>query len=215
VLRRLSGVVVLGYDSCAQCPTVTFINGLWNGLTFALSGVFDASNSRNETSSRRPPHANTVTKLKLRFEGSQPMISRRTILTLLSASTIATSGVALAKKQKKHQNGRALLGDKIKQNGKHKLPKAGKVDVTVEVKNGKVAGLTATHPSKGNLQVRKVKSRQKLAETAPGVILAGMKLAQASDWYYGYWFVDDEEDDWYYWFTAEDVIVDDTWILFG
>jgi hypothetical protein len=143
------------------------------------------------------------------------MISRRTILTLLSASTIATSGVALAKKQKKHQNGRALLGDKIKQNGKHKLPKAGKVDVTVEVKNGKVAGLTATHPSKGNLQVRKVKSRQKLAETAPGVILAGMKLAQASDWYYGYWFVDDEEDDWYYWFTAEDVIVDDTWILFG
>ena len=145
------------------------------------------------------------------------MISRRTTLALLaSIGTVAGSGVALAKKQKKHQNGRALLGDKVKQNGKHKLPKAGKVDVSVEIKNGKVAGLTAAHPSKGNLQVRKVKSRQKLAETAPGVILVGMKLAQGSDWYYGYWFVDDEEeDDWYYWFTADDVIVDDTGVLVG
>ena len=144
------------------------------------------------------------------------MISRRTILASVAAiGTVAASGVAFAKKQKKHQNGRALLGDKIKKNGKHKLPKAGKVDVEVEVKNGKVAGLTATHPNKGNLQVRKVKSRQKLAETGPAVILAGMKLAQGGDWYYGYWFVDDEEDDWYYWFTADDVIVDDTWVLFG
>jgi hypothetical protein len=143
------------------------------------------------------------------------MISRRTILASVAAIAIAAaSRVALAKKQKKHQNGRALLGDKIKQNGKHKLPKAGKVDVSVEVRNGKVAGLTAAHPTKGNLQVRKVKSRKKLAETAPTVILAGMKLAQGSVWYYGYWFVDDEEDDWYYWFTADDVIVDDTWILF-
>jgi hypothetical protein len=144
------------------------------------------------------------------------MISRRTILAVLaSTGMIAVSGAALAKKQKKHQNGHALLGDKIKQNGKHKLPKAGKVDVSVEVTSGKVASLTAAHPTKGNLQVRKVKSRQKLAETAPAVILAGMKLAQGADWYYGYWFVDDEEDDWYYWFTADDVIVDDTWILFG
>jgi len=144
------------------------------------------------------------------------MISRRTILALLaSSSAIAVSDVAVAKKQKKHQDGRALLGDKIKQNGKHKLPKAGKVDVSVEVKNGKVAGLAAAHPTKGNLPVRKVKSRQKLAETSAAVILASIKLAQGSDWYYGYWFVDDEEDDWYYWFTADDVIVDDTWILFG
>jgi len=144
------------------------------------------------------------------------MLSRRTVLGLVaSVGTSAASGAAVAKKQKKHQNGRALLGDKIKQNGKHKLHKAGKVDVSVDVSNGKVVGLTAAHPSKGNLQVRKVKSRQKLAETAPGVILAGMKLAQASDWYYGYWFVDDEEDDWYYWFTADVVIVNDTWILYG
>jgi hypothetical protein len=54
------------------------------------------------------------------------MISRRAILALItSIGTIAASGVALAKKQKKHQNGRALLGDNVKTNGKHKLHKGG------------------------------------------------------------------------------------------
>ena len=144
------------------------------------------------------------------------MISRRTILALItSIGTIAASGVALAKKQKKHQNGRALLSDNIKKNGKHKLHKAGKADVSVDVSNGKVVGLTAAHPTKGNLQVRKVKSRQKLADTQPAVIQTSMRMAQAADWYYGWWFVDDEEDDWYYWFTADVVIVDETWIIYG
>jgi hypothetical protein len=111
------------------------------------------------------------------------MISRRAILALItSIGAIAASGVALAKKQKKHQNGRALLGDNVKKNGKHKLHKAGKVDVSVDVSNGKVVGLNAAHPTKGNLQVRKVKSRQKLADTQPAVIQTSMRMAQASDW---------------------------------
>lgn len=144
------------------------------------------------------------------------MLSRRIVLGLVaSIGTVAASGAALAKKKKKHHNARALLGDRIKKNGKHKLHTAGKIDVSVDVNNGKVVGLTAAHPGKGNLPVRKVKSRQKLAEADPAVILAGMQLAQASDWYYAYWFVDDDEDDWYYWFTADVIIVDDSWILYG
>jgi hypothetical protein len=63
----------------------------------------------------------------------------------------------------------------------HKLHKAGKVDVSVDVSNGKVVGLTAAHPPKANLQVRKVKSRQKLADTQPAVIRTSMRMAQASD----------------------------------
>jgi len=48
------------------------------------------------------------------------------------------------------------------------------------------------------------------------VLLASMKMAQTSDWYYGYWFVEpDEEDDWYYWFAADEVIVDDTWVVYS
>ena len=140
------------------------------------------------------------------------MLSRRMVLNLLaSASAVAASGTALAKK-KNHHNGSALLGDKIKQNGKHKIHKAGKVDVSADVRNGKVIGLTATDPGKGNLPVRKVKSRQKLAEASPGLVQAGMQLAQATIvYYYGYWF-DDGVDDWYYWFPADVVIVDDSWV---
>ena len=140
------------------------------------------------------------------------MLSRRMVLSLLaSASGVAATGIALAKK-KNHHNGTALLGDKIKQNGKHKIHKAGKVDVSADVRNGKVIGLSATDPGKGNLPVRKVKSRQKLAEASPGLVQAGMQLAQATIvYYYGYWF-DDGVDDWYYWFPADVVIVDDSWV---
>ena len=81
----------------------------------------------------------------------------------------------------------------------------------LDVSNGKVVSLIATDPGKGNLPVRKVKSKKKLAEMAPGVILAQMQLAQYSDYYYGYWF-DDGIDEWYYWFTVDVVIVDDTWV---
>lgn len=144
------------------------------------------------------------------------MLNRRMVLTLLaSASAFAASGIAFAQKKdkkKKHENGSALLGkDKLKKNGKHKLHKAGKVDVSADVSSGKLVGLTATHPDKGNLTVRKVKSRKKLVEATPGLILAGIQFAQYDDYYYGYWF-DDGVDDWYYWFTADYVVVDQSWV---
>jgi len=137
------------------------------------------------------------------------MINRRTILGLLvSASSLAAGGRALAqkdkdkkiKKPKKHVNASQLLGVKIKQNGKHKLGKAGKADVEVDVK-------------------AKVKSKQKLADVSPSVILASatsdnIQLAQYSDWYYGYWVYADEED-YYYWFTADEVYVDNSWVEYS
>jgi hypothetical protein len=134
------------------------------------------------------------------------MINRRTALAIItSASTIGVCSVGLAK-QKHHLNGKALLGDKIKQNGKHKIHTAGKVDVFAEVNNGKVVGVSAA-----GMQVKKVKSREKLAETMPGLILARRQLAQADVYYYGYW-VYDAVDDYYYWFPADVVVVDATWV---
>ena len=134
------------------------------------------------------------------------MINRRIALGLIaSASTVRISGVALAK-EKHHLNGQALLGDKIKQNGKHKIHTAGKTDVFAEVSNGKVVGMSAA-----GMQVKKVKSHQKLAVTTPGVTLASMHLAQAQVYYYGYW-VYDPVADYYYWFLADAVVVDTTWV---
>jgi hypothetical protein len=110
------------------------------------------------------------------------MINRRVALGLIaSAGAIGTPRIAVAK-EKHHVNGHALLGPKIKQNGKHKIHTAGKADVFAEVNNGKVVGVTAA-----GMQVKKVKSRQKLADTTPGLILASMRLAQVDVYYYGYW----------------------------
>jgi hypothetical protein len=135
------------------------------------------------------------------------MINRRTVLCLVaSASTIGARGVALAK-DKHHFDGRALLGEKIKQNGKHKIHRAGNADVFAEVSNGKVVGMSAA-----GMQVKKVKSREKLAET-PSLILASLKLAQTDVYYYGYW-VYDPVADYYYWYPADLVIVDATWVAY-
>jgi hypothetical protein len=134
------------------------------------------------------------------------MFNRRTALGVIaSASTFAASRIALAK-EKHHLNGNALLGTKIKQNGKHKIHTAGKADVFAEVGNGKVVGVSAA-----GMQVKKVKTRQKLAGTTPSLILASMKVAQTDVYYYGYW-VYDPVADYYYWFTSDVVIVDTTWV---
>ena len=134
------------------------------------------------------------------------MIDRRTALGLIvSAGAISASDFALAK-EKHHLNGNTLLGGKVKTNGKHKIHTAGKADVFAEVSGGKVTGVSAA-----GMQVKKVKTKQKLAETAPGLILASMKVAQVDVYYYGYW-VYDPIADYYYWFTSDVVIVDTTWV---
>lgn len=135
------------------------------------------------------------------------MINRRTALGLIAtaSSLVGASRVVLAK-EKHHLNGQALLGDKIKQNGRHKIHTAGKVDVFADVNNGKVTGVSAA-----GMQVKKVRSRQKLAQTTPEVIRASMQLAQADTYYYGYW-VYDPVADYYYWFPADLVVVDATWV---
>ena len=134
------------------------------------------------------------------------MIDRRTALGLIvSAGAVSASDFALAK-EKHHLNGNTLLGGKIKTNGKHKIHTAGKADVFAEVSGGKVTGVSAA-----GMQVKKVKTKQKLAETAPSLILASMKVAQTDVYYYGYW-VYDAVADYYYWFTTDVVIVDTTWV---
>jgi hypothetical protein len=134
------------------------------------------------------------------------MINRRAALGLIaSGATIGASGIAVAK-EKHHLNGQALLGAKLKQNGKHKMHTAGKADVFAEINNGKVVGVTAA-----GMQVKKVKSRQKLADTPAGLILVGMQLAQTDVYYYGYW-VYDPVADYYYWFPSDVVIVDSSWV---
>jgi len=140
-------------------------------------------------------------------KGSKFMINRRVVLGMIAAATtIDASRIAFAK-EKHHLNGKDLLGEGIKKNAKHKIHTTGKkVDVFAEVSNGRVTSVTAA-----GMQVKKVRSRQKLAETTPGITLASMQLAQADVYYYGYWVYDDLTD-YYYWFPADYVIVDSSWV---
>ena len=144
------------------------------------------------------------------------MLSRRTILELLVSWTfVAAAGPAIAKNQH-HKSGHKLLGGKLKQNGRHQIDKAGQATVSAEVNNGKVTAMSASHPQKGNLSARKVKSRRKLAEMEPGRVRVAanaedVQLAQGADYYYA-WCFDDGVDEYCYWYPADVVIVDGSWV---
>ena len=60
-----------------------------------------------------------------------------------------------------HQNGKQLLGEKLKTNGKHVLRKKGAHTASVEVKDGKIAGMKVKHDKKGDVAVTKYKTDRK------------------------------------------------------
>src|SRR5260370_11996396 len=108
------------------------------------------------------------------------MINRRLALGLIAtATTIDASRIAFAK-EKHHLNGKDLLGERIKKNGKHKIHATGKkADVFAEVNSGKVTAVTAA-----GMQVKKVRSRQRLTETTPAITLPTIHLPQPSLYYH-------------------------------
>lgn len=152
------------------------------------------------------------------------MLTRRTTLGMLaSAALISSAGAepkkeSASKKKQHHKNGHGFAKGKLKQNGRHEIDKAGDAVVSAEVNNGKVTAMSATRPQKGNLPVRKVKSRKKMAEIdLPRVQLAAsdgdtIQLAQADVYYYAWVFDYDTVEEYYYWYPADVVIVDASWI---
>ena len=114
------------------------------------------------------------------------------------------AGAKKAKHQHHDKNGRALLGAKLKQDGKHAVGKFKDRDVTAEVKGGKVVAMRA-----GDLEPKRVRTKTKMAYESNGVILAAwtggpVQLAQYEPYYYGYCFDDGVDFD-CYWYPAEDV----------
>jgi len=114
-----------------------------------------------------------------------------------------------AKHQHHDKNAHAMLGAKLKQDGKHAVGKFKDREVTAEVKGGKVVAMAA-----GDLAAKRVRTKTKMAETG-GLMLArwdgAVQLAQYTDYYYGYCFDDGYDFD-CYWYPAEDVDYQDyTW----
>ena len=149
------------------------------------------------------------------------MLTRRATLGLLVSAAMTSNAVAepaakSAKKKQNHKNGHGFAKGKLKQNGRHQIDKAGQATVSADVNDGKVTGMSASHPQKGNLPTRKVKSRKKMAAIdLPHLRLAAngeaIQLAQVEIYYYA-WVFDDGVEEYYYWYPAEVVIIDASWI---
>ena len=119
------------------------------------------------------------------------------------------------KKQKehKHKNGKDLLGEKVKQNGKHKVDASGKHTVYADVRDGKIAGMTVNHAEKGNVPVKKYKATKKMAGAASGLQPVSWQLAQSqylgTTWI-GYAYIDEWGDEVIYWYPYDMIYDGDT-----
>ena len=136
--------------------------------------------------------------------------TRRVSVVIIAMLAFIFAGSALAKSH--HNSGKDLLGNKIHTNGQHVIDKHGKHAVSVQVMNGKVAGLSVKHGDKGDVPVKKYKTKQKMAET-DGLRYASLTLAQYQDLgtiYIGYAFIDEYGDEVIYWFPYEMILDGDT-----
>jgi hypothetical protein len=129
-----------------------------------------------------------------------------------------TKGKKDGKEQKakapKHHNGKDLVGDKIKTDGKHQLHQNGKNTAFVDVKGGKIAGVTVKHADKGDVPVKKYKTTKKMADApASGIQPVSLVLAQAQSLgttWIGYSYIDDFGYEVIYWFPYEMILDGDT-----
>jgi hypothetical protein len=86
---------------------------------------------------------------------------RRTFLAL--AGSVAFAGSAFAAKHE-HHNGAQLLGSRIGSDGKHEIHKNGDYTVHAHVQGKKIAGVSVTHRTKGEVPVKKYKSSKKMVQ---------------------------------------------------
>ena len=134
----------------------------------------------------------------------------RRFVILAGLVMFALMGVAIAKvKKHNHHNAHQMLGDKLKKDGTHQIHKNGKHTVSTDVKGGKISGFHVKHDTKGDVAVKKYKSKKKYAwienpsEEQPADTDIG------TTWI-AYAYVDDDGYEEYYWFPYEVILDGDT-----
>ncbi len=122
-------------------------------------------------------------------------------------------GQGKAKGKRNHHDGAKMLGERIKSNGKHVIEKKGPNTASLEVKNGKIAGMHVKHDSKGELPVKKYKTNKKMAQADTGFKVASFTPVQYTylgTTYIGYSYYDDYGDETIYWFPYDMILDGDT-----
>jgi hypothetical protein len=113
-----------------------------------------------------------------------------------------------------HHDAKNLLGDNIKNDGHHEIDHKGKYTTSVEVRNGKVAGVHVKHSEKGDIPVKKYKTNHKMAQVTRGrIVYASLASTQDQDLgtvHIGYSYVNDNGDEEIYWFPEEMILERDT-----
>jgi hypothetical protein len=138
-------------------------------------------------------------------------IQRLLIGILVILGLLALSLPAVGMDKAEHQNGKQLLGENIKSNGNHVIDRKGDYTASVEVKNGKIAGLHVNHAKKGDVPVTKYKTNKKMAQ-ADGPQYKNAFFLFSQDQYLGttwigYAYVDAYGVQTIYWFPY-DMILD-------
>lgn len=126
----------------------------------------------------------------------------------------AVGHTAIAAAKANHHNGQQLLGQKIKTDGHHVIHKKGDYTASVEVKNGKVAGVRVSHSKKGEVAVKKYKTDKKMAQAGQGLYQNASFLLVQNQYlgtlYIGYAYIDDYGYEEIYWFPYDMILDGDT-----
>lgn len=135
---------------------------------------------------------------------------RLTVLMMILAAFVLVVGGAAAGGQKPkahhHNSGHGLVGERLKTTGTHQLDKKGKHTVSAEVKGGKIAAFHVKHETKGEISVKKYKSKSKMAfNDGPGSPSVPVQTDMGTV-YVAYAYLDDEGNEEYYWFPAEEIL---------
>ena len=122
------------------------------------------------------------------------------------------SGKDKGKGKAKHKNGKQLLGDKIKLNGKHVVETNGANTVSVDVKDGKILGMNVKHSKKGELPVTKYKTATKMAsaDVMQYASMQHVQLQQLGTVYIGFAYYDEYGNEVIYWYPYDMIYDGDT-----
>jgi ribosomal protein L21 len=138
-------------------------------------------------------------------------MNRLQYLLIAIVGTIGLVALAGAAAKANHHNGQQLLGEKIKTNGNHVIHKKGDYTTSVEVKNGKVAGVHVKHAKNGDVPVKKYKTNKKMAQMDGNrSLFRTVQLQDLGIVYIGYSYIDEYGVEEIYWFPYDMILDGDT-----
>jgi hypothetical protein len=136
----------------------------------------------------------------------------KTKLTALFTLVVALGlvlfvGTAYAKKKSKHIDAHAATKQHLSKDGTHEIHKNGKHTASAEVKGGKIKSFHVKHATRGDIALRKVKSKSKVAMLDTNGPIAADTVVYAYDGYC-YDDADDDNTEVCYWYPVE-IVIDD------